>query len=89
MRRSRRNGSSSLLELYHINEEAKSNNWISLFILLFTFLGSLIGVGGEHALLSGIILITSGVLIFYTIRELLRASRLKKELLKTNDSEPQ
>ena len=82
MRRIRRHAGSSLVELYHINEEAKSSNWISLFILFFTFFGSLVGITGEHAVLSGIAAMISGILMFSTIRELFRAVRFKKELLK-------
>ena len=86
MRRSKRSGGSSLVDLYYVNEEAKSNNWLFLFFMLSTFLGSLIGVGGEHALLSSIVAIISGVLIFTTIRELWRARRFKKHLLKQDDN---
>jgi hypothetical protein len=85
MRRSRRNVNTSLLDLYRSNEESILNNWMSLFFFLFTFLSSLIGIGGKYAALSWIVAIISGVLIFYITREISRGRKLKKSLLQEND----
>ena len=61
-------------------------NQNSTLFLLFTFLGSLAGIGGEYQVLSSVVAIISSVLIFLTIRELSRARKLRKLLLQKNDA---